>query len=219
MTPSFIVEYGFAVLAVAIAILVAAATRSASVSAGICLWLILTAMMAKFGILLRFAALPPPMGLLIVSGCALTVWLGFSRAGARIASLPLSWLIGFQSFRIAVEILIHRSSSLGLAPPQMTWSSMNFDIITGVTALIIAPVASRVPRAVLLAWNTVGLGLLSWVVLVASLSFPTEFQVFHPDNTWVATFPYVWLPSVLVTAALLGHVVVYRKLLKLCVIV
>jgi hypothetical protein len=96
----------------------------------------------------------------------------------------------------------------------MTWSGMNFDILTGVTALILAPVASRIPRALVLTWNTVGLGLLLWVVLVASLSFPTAFQVFHPDNTWVARFPYVWLPSVLVTAALLGHVVVFRKLLK-----
>ena len=214
MTGRLLVEYGFAVLAVTIAIMVGAATRSARVSAGICLWLILTAMLAKSGVLLRFAALPPPMGLLIISGCALTVWLGFSSAGTRIASLPLIWLVGFQGFRIAVEILIHCSSSLGLAPPQMTWSGLNFDIVTGVTALIIAPVANHVPRAVLLAWNTAGLGLLLWVVVVAALSFPTPFQVFHPDNTWVATFPYVWLPAVLVTAALLGHVVVFRKLLK-----
>jgi hypothetical protein len=179
-------------------------------------WLILTAVLGRSGILLRFSAIPPPMGLLILSGCALTVCLGLSSAGTRIASLPLNWLVGFQSFRIAVEILIHGSGALGLAPTQMTWSGMNFDIVTGVTALCIAPLANRLPRSVLFTWNTMGLGLLLWVVLVASLSFPTRFQVFHPDNTWVATFPYVWLPSVLVTAALLGHVVIYRKLLKSC---
>ncbi|MCX6850681.1 MAG: hypothetical protein NTY98_17305 [Verrucomicrobia bacterium] len=211
---SFLVESGFAVLAVIVAIVVAAATRSAWVSAGICVWVLLAALLAKSGVLLRFATVPPPIGLLILSGCALTLWLGFSSAGHRIASLPVSWLVGFQSFRIVVEILIHRSSTLGLAPPQMTWSGMNFDILTGVTALIIAPFASRVPRAMVFAWNTMGLGLLLWVVLVAALSFPTAFQVFHPDNIWVARFPYVWLPSVLVTAALLGHVVVFRKLLK-----
>jgi hypothetical protein len=57
-----------------------------------------------------------------------------------------------------------------------------------------------------------GLALLLWVVGVAALSFPTRFQLLRPDNTWVAYFPYVWLPSILVTTALLGHVVVFRKL-------
>jgi hypothetical protein len=214
MTALFLVEYGFALLAVVIAIVVAAATRSARVSAGICLWLTLTAILASSGRLLRFTVFPPPMGLLITTSCVLTLCLAFSKAGTRIAALPLSWLVGFQSFRIVVEILIHSSSTIGLAPPQMTWSGMNFDIITGVTALLLAPVVDRVPRVVLFVWNTVGFGLLVWVVLVASLSFPTAFQVFHPDNTWVAKFPYVWLPAVLVTAAFLGHVVVFRRLLK-----
>jgi len=27
-------------------------------------------------------------------------------------------------------------------------------------------------------------------------------------------FPYVWLPTIMVTAALLGHVAVYKKLLS-----
>ena len=29
---------------------------------------------------------------------------------------------------------------------------------------------------------------------------------------WVAHFPFVWLPSVLVAAALAGHVLVFRRL-------
>jgi hypothetical protein len=31
-------------------------------------------------------------------------------------------------------------------------------------------------------------------------------------NTWVLYFPYVWLPAVLVTAALAGHVMITRAL-------
>ena len=31
-------------------------------------------------------------------------------------------------------------------------------------------------------------------------------------NTWVLYFPYVWLPVVLVTAAIAGHVMVTRAL-------
>jgi hypothetical protein len=32
-------------------------------------------------------------------------------------------------------------------------------------------------------------------------------------NTWVFYFPYVWLPTILVQAALFGHVVIFRRLL------
>ena len=32
-------------------------------------------------------------------------------------------------------------------------------------------------------------------------------------NTWVLFFPYVWLPVVLVTIAVSGHIVIPRKLL------
>ncbi|MDB6075281.1 MAG: hypothetical protein JWO89_2921 [Verrucomicrobiaceae bacterium] len=100
----------------------------------------------------------------------------------------------------------------GIAPIQMTWTGMDFDIVTGITALIIAPLASRLPRWVLLAWNAMGLGLLIWVVGVAVLSMPTVFQRLHPSNTWVAFFPFVWLPTILVPCALLRHVVLFRRL-------
>ena len=33
-------------------------------------------------------------------------------------------------------------------------------------------------------------------------------------NTWVAYFPFVWLPAGLVSSALLGHVVLWRRLLQ-----
>jgi hypothetical protein len=36
----------------------------------------------------------------------------------------------------------------------------------------------------------------------------------RPDNTWVASFPYVWLPAILVTAALLGHIIIFRRLAR-----
>jgi len=98
-----------------------------------------------------------------------------------------------QSFRILVELLTHRAYKGG-------------------TALLLAPFASRLPPAVLAAWNTMGLVLLAWVVGVAVLSLPTPLQRLWPDNVWVAHAPYVWLPTVLVPAALLGHIALFRQL-------
>jgi hypothetical protein len=38
--------------------------------------------------------------------------------------------------------------------------------------------------------------------------------VFHnePGNLWVTRAPWVWLPTVMVVAAVIGHLLVYRRL-------
>ncbi len=194
------------------AVLIAWAARSMPVSIGIIGWMLMTAGLAHSGILGRFTSVPPPIGLLFAGGFAATIALGMSRSVRRVIELPLAVLVGAQSFRIVVEMLIHASSTIGLAPIQMTWSGYNFDIVTGVTALLLAPFAKVVPARLIFLWNCLGLGLLMWVVGIAMISMPTPLQLLRPDNVWVASFPYVWLPTVLVTAALLGHIVVFRKL-------
>jgi len=48
---------------------------------------------------------------------------------------------------------------------------------------------------------------------VAVISTPL-FRWFGDDklNTWVTYPPFVWLPAVMVTAALIGHLLVFRWL-------
>jgi hypothetical protein len=152
------------------------------------------------------------MALFLAAGFIGTIAVGCSNWVWRLIQLPLGMLVGFEAFRIVVEILIHKASTIGLAPPQMTWSGYNFDIATGATALCLAPFARSIPRWLILIWNCLGLGLLIVVTGIAAVSFPTRFQLLRPDNSWVADFPYIWLPSILVTAALLGHIIIFRKL-------
>ena len=203
---------GFIALPVAMAVLIAWAARSTPLTFGILVWMLLGAVLARSGILSRFSSVPPPIALLFASGFVATIALGMSRWVRRLIELPLAILIAVQSFRILVEVLIHTSSTIGLAPIQMTWSGYNFDIFTGVTALALAPFASVASTRLVFSWNCLGLALLIWVVGIAIISLPTRFQLMRPDNTWVASFPYVWLPTVLVTSALLGHIVIFRKL-------
>ena len=53
------------------------------------------------------------------------------------------------------------------------------------------------------------------IIVVAVRSAPI-FAAYGQDrlNTWVAYAPFVWLPGVLVPAALLGHLLLWRKLLS-----
>ena len=207
-----IVYYGFIVLPVVMAVAVAWASGSRRLAFAILMWMLTAAALAHAGVLRHFNALPPPMGLFIFSGLIATVVIGRSNWVQRLVEMPMAVLIGAQSFRIVVEILLHQSSELGLAPPQMTWSGCNFDVITGVTALLLAPFARVVSPRWIFLWNCMGLLLLTVVVSIAIVSFPTPFQKMRPDNTWVADFPYVWLPAILVTTALLGHIILFRKL-------
>lgn len=71
----------------------------------------------------------------------------------------------------------------------------------------------ELPRWVYWAFNVPGATLLAVVVTIAIVSIPT-FALFGPDrvNTWVFGFPYVYLPAVMVQWALLGHLLVFRKL-------
>jgi hypothetical protein len=70
-----------------------------------------------------------------------------------------------------------------------------------------------VPRWVVVGWNVLGFALLVNIVVVAVVSTPL-FRWFGDErvNIFVTYPPFVWLPAVLVTAALAGHVLVWRWL-------
>ena len=52
------------------------------------------------------------------------------------------------------------------------------------------------------------------IVTVAVLSMPRAFRQFSPPHLFVAEEHLFWLPTFLVTSALLGHLFVIRRLSK-----
>jgi len=147
----------------------------------------------------------------------LSVGLGVSPVGRRLAAgLPLAILVGVQSFRLPLELMMRRAYDAGLMPRQMSYSGLNFDIVTGITALAVAALLAtgRVGLRTVRAWNVMGTLLLVNIIVISWLSAPTPMRVFKtgPANVWVTTAPYIWLPTVMVAFAILGHIVVYRRL-------
>ena len=169
--------------------------------------------LAASGALADVDARPPPAGAMLLAMGAGTVALALSRVGDRLLRLPLAALVGVQSFRIPVEVLLAAAHDAGAVPVEMTWHGLNFDVVSGGTALVLAVWLwrGRPPRWVVAAWNALGLALLAVVVTVAASSafglLPTE-----PQLTLPVTWPGVWLPAWLVQLALLGHILVFRKL-------
>lgn len=180
------------------------------------LWVALSGAVAATG-QLHFSP-PPTMLVAFAATFAGAIGLACSPLGLRLAlRLPLAALVGYQGFRVAVELLLHRAYVEGLMPVQMSYAGRNFDIASGITAIGVAVWLAAGGRStrVVFAWNTLGTALLANILGVALLSAPTPFRVFtnEPSNVWITRAPWVWLPTVLVFAAVAGHALVYRRLL------
>jgi len=179
-------------------------------------WMLLTWRLAESGVLRNWNVVPPPLFMLVIAITALGAAIAFSPLGRRLAfGVPLWALVLVQSFRLPLELAMHRLATRGIMPGQMTFTGLNFDIVTGATALLVAALlrTKRGSRALTLAWNVVGFLLLINVVAIAMLSTP-RFRFFGADrlSTFVTYTPYVWLPAVMVLAALAGHLLIFRRL-------
>ena len=229
MTPqaSTVVTFGIPTIAVLVLALQALIIRryiehgaALRFAGGSALWLAYSALLGATGFLTDFEAVPPRLLALVLPTLALPVLLALSPLGARLASeTPLAVLIGLQAFRVPLELVMHQAAVEGTMPPQMTYTGSNFDIVTGLTAAVVAGLCAwgHAPRWLLLAWNALGSALLLAILVIAVASMPM-FRAFGSEpehvNTWVGFFPFVWLPAGPVTVALLGHLLVWRRLLS-----
>ncbi len=137
-----------------------------------------------------------------------------SEMKTLLSYLSLRALTQLQVFRVFVEVLLWLLFIQNLLPEQMTFEGRNWDILSGITALL----AGRfllTSKHWMIVWNILGLGLLINIVTIAILSMPTPIRVFNnePANTIVTQFPFVFLPTFLVPLAYILHLMSLRKLL------
>jgi hypothetical protein len=180
------------------------------------LWLALTGAIPASGVLAT-RALPPPAFFYVFGCLALAAAAAYSPLGTRlVASVPIAWLVGYQCFRLPLELILHSWYEQGALPVQMTFEGQNLDIISGALALVVGIWAAygRVPRAVLLGFNLLALGLLLNVSAVAILSTPTPLRIYQNDPPVLLpwSFPHAWIVPWCVGGALFGHLLVFRWL-------
>ena len=178
-------------------------------------WMAVTWIAAASGVLRQWDRTPPPFGLFVVSIVVLAFVMTYSRFGARIASgIPIWTLVLVQAFRFPLELAMHGMYTRSIMPVQMTYTGLNFDIVTGISAIPVALLAAGGGGSrMVMAGTILGLVLLINVVTVAILGTP-RFRYFGEEhlNVWVTYPPFVWLPAVMVLAALSGHLLVFRAL-------
>ena len=195
-----------------------ATRRRWGIGAAICmsLWLVSGAVIPLSGIL-ETKMLPPPPMFLLGASFLLTVFIAFSTSGSRLARLPLAALIGFHAFRLPLELILHKWYEGGTLPVQMTYEGHNFDIATGILAIVLGTwaILGQIPRTAVWLFNLVGSSLLVVVIVVALTSSPFPFRQYmnEPQVLLVYHFPFSWIVSIAVAGALLGHLILFRKLL------
>ncbi|MFK7770074.1 MAG: hypothetical protein AB8B55_22890 [Mariniblastus sp.] len=178
-------------------------------------WLAVCAFLPLSG-LLRINVLPPPALVYAFACFGIGITLAFSTLGKRLANLPYHWLIGFQIFRLPLELVLHHWYKTETLPIQMTYEGFNFDILTGILAVFVGAWAKlgQPPKPVLIGFNVIGLALLVTVVSIAISSIPSPFKQFEGVPMLLPFyFPFSYIVSVAVTGALIGHLVLFRKLL------
>lgn len=177
-------------------------------------WMGVTWMAADSGVLRGWDLVPPPLVVFVAGIVGLAVAIAFSGYGNRlITGVPIPLLIALQGFRLPLEVAMHEMYERGVMPVQMSYSGRNFDILTGISAFVVAwlVASGRGGRRLILVWNSLGFILLFNIVTIAILSTPL-FRYFGDDrlNVWITYPPFVWLPAVMVLAALAGHLLIFR---------
>jgi hypothetical protein len=183
-------------------------------------WTVITAVMAFDGLLAEFTSFPPWIPILVLVQLAFVFWLGwFSPSSELLADIPQYILVGLQSFRIPVELLLATLGIRRLLAIEMTYYGRNFDVLVGLTAVILAIWVKRRGeqplRHVVLLWNVMGLSLITVVLAHGLLSIPYPSQLLHLSvpTFIIAQLPVVWLLTLLVPMAYLLHLVSIKRCL------
>lgn len=181
-------------------------------------WAVVVSGLSLVGFAGNFDLFPINIGPLLLIPLIIIIVFTFSKTVTEmLAQIAPERIIRLQVFRVFVEILLWMLFIQNLLPIQMSFEGRNFDILAGLTAPLMAYLASRntVSKSLLIIWNIVCLGLLINIVTIAIFSMPTPFRYFmnDPSNTIVTQFPFSWLPTFLVPLAYMLHFFSLRQLL------
>ena len=163
-----------------------------------------------------FYSFPPHMLAVVLPPLITIIYFIFKgHADGFIQSIDQKSLIGFQSFRIAMELILLQLSINGLWNRRLTFEGFNFDIVIGISAIVFYLLLKekKTGNRFILGWNIAGLLFLINIVVLAVLSTPYPFAVYtdEPINRIVFDFPFILLPGFIVPMAYTVHLLSIRK--------
>ena len=184
---------------------------------GLVTWTLFISVWSFIGRMSDFSIFPFNMAPVLAVPFIAILAFTFSKAGKEIlVHIPSENIILLQSFRFFVELLLWALYLENQAPIQMTFEGRNWDVLTGISAPVIAFLIARrkISKTGLIIWNIACLALLINIVTIAILSMPTPLRTFlnEPSNTIVTQFGVSLLPGLLVPLAYGLHFLSLRQL-------
>lgn len=199
--------------------LVKAARGNKIVALILIIWLIAQGAVSITGFYTQTQGIPPRFIAVLLPPILLIISLFATSKGRNfIDQLKPDQLTLLHVVRIPVELCLFSLYSYQLVPQLMTFEGINYDILSGITAPLVAYFGyykKLFNKTVLLIWNLACLGLLINIAYHGILSVPTPFQRFGFDqpNIGLTFFPYVFLPGLIVPAVFFAHLVCIKHLL------
>ena len=178
------------------------------------------AILSYKGFYLDTSAVPPRLLFILLPSLIIMVIAFVTRSGKTfIDGINLKIYTYLHSVRVVVEVVILWLFIHELMPQSMTFEGRNFDILSGLTAPLIAYFGftkKTIAKKYIILWNVICLLLVLQVVITGILSAPFEFQqmAFDQPNTGILYFPFIWLPSIVVPIVIFGHIVAISRLIK-----
>lgn len=146
----------------------------------------------------------PPRALVFIIPTVILVITGYRTISTD--NINIRWLTAIHILRIPVEIGLLLLFMAGKIPKIMTFEGWNYDILIGISALLLFYRKSPVW------WNITGIIFLSVIVFTAILSAPSPIQqlAFDQPNIAILHFPFTLLPATIVPLVLLSHLLVLK---------
>lgn len=184
-------------------------------------WQLYIFAIASTGMLENFDFPPKFVLFLIIPAFLFTgIFIYKNRNYGWIQNLPEHWLVYYQSFRIAVEVLLAWSLVAGILHSNVTIHGYNYDLIFAFTAPIVAYLVFQrksVKLRFALWWNYLGLGVIASIIFlfITTIYFP---QLYGSESDLLSTdfgkYPYVLVPGFLMPSAVFIHILSIVQLYK-----
>ena len=169
--------------------------------------------------LIRDLTLPPKFVLLLIVPAFLLIGIiavSLNKKG-MLAFLPIGKATLFHTMRIIIESLFIWSVGLGILHPEVTMEGYNYDLIFGVSAIIVGFLvfSKKISKGGLLLWNYLGLAMIAIIIFLfaTTIYFPGMYESRDIRiNTELFTFPYTLVAGFLMPSAVFMHILSIIKL-------
>ncbi|WP_272148601.1 hypothetical protein [Tenacibaculum aiptasiae] len=147
-------------------------------------------------------------GLIIIPTTVFILYL--LRAKTVYNTRDIRWSTALHIVRFPVELLLFQLAIREWLPMEMTYKGWNFDIIPGITAILLVVWMhyKTINRQLLIGWNIIGVCLVLFVFINGVLSQEMLYQRYGyaVPNKGIAYFPIILLAGVIVPVVVYTHI-------------